>query len=260
VARVAETTAVDVARAIIEPRRGKREAELPPLGLLVFTPLDVTLCTQRFQQPHKLPHPLYLADLYTGRYESHPVVLAGPMLGAPQAVLILEKLIACGVRRVLAFGWCGSLQPHMPIGDILVPTAAVSDEGTSRHYPLPRGALRPDGRLLADVRAVMTREDCVHHSGTVWSMDAPYRETVGKVLHHQQQGVLGVDMETSALFAVAAYRTISLAAVLVVSDELHALTWHHGFRDPRLRTTRQRVVDILLVALVRSSQEANRKG
>jgi purine-nucleoside phosphorylase len=80
------------------------------------------------------------------------------------------------------------------------------------------------------------------HEGLVWSTDAPYRETLGKVMAYQAQGVLGVDMETSALFTLAAYRRIDLAVALVVSDDLSLLKWVHGFRDPRFSEARQLAV------------------
>jgi purine-nucleoside phosphorylase len=87
------------------------------------------------------------------------------------------------------------------------------------------------------------------HRGRVWSIDAPYRETVRKVLLHQREGILGVDMETSALFTVARYRGIDLAAVLVVSDDLSTLRWVHGFKDPKFLESRKRVAHAVLETL-----------
>ncbi len=81
------------------------------------------------------------------------------------------------------------------------------------------------------------------HEGRVWSTDAPFRETVKKVIHYQQAGALAVDMETSALFTVASFRGILMAVALVVSDELSSLTWVHGFRDRGFLRTREELVN-----------------
>ena len=72
---------------------------------------------------------------YTGSYDGSHVALAGPMLGAPQTVLVLERMIALGARKFIALGWCGSLRSDVRIGDIVLPSGAISEEGTSAHYP-----------------------------------------------------------------------------------------------------------------------------
>ncbi len=48
--------------------------------------------------------------------------------------MVMEKLIVLGARMVLLFGYCGSLQSDVRIGDLFVPTDAVSGEGTSQYY------------------------------------------------------------------------------------------------------------------------------
>jgi uridine phosphorylase len=233
---------------------------------MVFTPQDKELIQQRLDTPPVTTHKLFLVDVTQGTYLGRDVAMVGPMLGAPQAVLTLDKLIALGVRRVIALGWCGSLQPDVRIGDVVLPTGSHSEEGTSCHYPLPTGMVPgPSEELLSAMANVLTRRagvlaggqpkeegSRVHH-GMVWSIDAPYRETVDKVLRYQREGILAVDMETSALFTVARYRSIDLAGILVVSDELSTLRWIHGFKEPRFLRTRQWVARCVLDTLVGES-------
>jgi uridine phosphorylase len=240
---------MDPELAIIEPRKGGRENELPPSGILVFTPHDLEACVRCLRLHQKQPPKVYLSDLHTGTFEGVPLALAGPMIGAPQAVLVLEKLIVLGVKRIVAFGWCGSLQPHVKIGDVVLPRGALSDEGTSQHYPVAVARPGPAPELLERLLQPFHGDRDGVHQGLVWSTDAPFRETVGKVLEYQQQGLLAVDMETSALFTVAHFRSIQLAAVLAVSDELHDLTWRHGFKDQRFLNTREKLARIALEAL-----------
>jgi purine-nucleoside phosphorylase len=87
------------------------------------------------------------------------------------------------------------------------------------------------------------------HEGLVWSTDAPFRETVGKVVKYQKAGALAVDMEISALYTVAAFRSILVAAALVVSDDLSSLTWVHGFREPGFGRARAVMVESVMRAV-----------
>ncbi|MHC1741971.1 MAG: nucleoside phosphorylase [Syntrophobacteraceae bacterium] len=234
--------------ALIQPRRGKREAPLPGMSIMVFTPQDLQLLCELFPEAPRITHRLFLTDVRVGSINGCSVALAGPLLGAPQAVLVLEKMIALGVTDVVAFGWCGSIHPSVRVGDIVLPTGAISDEGTSAHYPVNTDWPRPSEVILSRLKRELESEAFRLHEGRVWSIDAPYRETRGKVLGLQKEGVLAVDMESSALLTVAHYRSIRLALVLVVSDELFSLKWVHGFKDPQFQTTRQMVAAGVLQA------------
>ena len=61
-------------------------------------------------------------------------VVGGFGIGAPAACVVLEGLIAFGVKRFVSVGFAGSLQPDLRIGDIVVCDKAIRDEGTSYHY------------------------------------------------------------------------------------------------------------------------------
>ncbi len=241
-----------VSKALIEPTRSRKDIPLPADAFLVFTHQDMALMKSLWPQRHQRPS-LFLSEVLVGEGDGSPVALVGPMIGSPQAVLVLEKMIALGVRRVIAYGWCGSLQPHVLIGDVVLPEAAYSEEGTSPHYPISIPPT-PSRTLIQIIEKTLQKEkDFTVHKGFVWSTDAPYRETEEKVRFYQEKGVLGVDMETSALFTVAAFRGIDLAAVLVVSDDLSHLRWRHGFRDARFQQTRKRLPELLRKSLNRES-------
>jgi uridine phosphorylase len=232
--------------AIIQPRKGKREEALPSLAILMFTPQDVELLLRHAPLLIKRPQSIYLAGVFVGSHHGVPFALTGPMLGAPQAILVLEKLIALGVTEVIAVGWCGSLQSKAKIGHLVLPTGAFSEEGTSPHYPISDPRPGPAWKLLELLKQALSKGTMRVHEGLVWSTDAPFRETFKKVIDYQQAGVLAVDMETSALFAVASYRNIRMAVALVVSDDLSALRWVHGFRDPEFMQTREALVKSVL--------------
>ena len=77
-------------------------------------------------------HPVYVHEVQGQR-----VALFHPGVGAPLAAGILEEVIALGCRRLIACGGAGVLDREIAAGHVVVPTAAVRDEGTSYHYLPP---------------------------------------------------------------------------------------------------------------------------
>jgi uridine phosphorylase len=233
--------------AIINPRRESWDALVTPRVILTFTLPDYQeLC--RLVQPPKPPRYIYNCAVREGRWAEVPITFLAPALGAPYAVMVMEKLIALGARMILALGWCGSLQTHLTIGDLVLPTATVSTEGTSRHYPLNGQPSDPDPGLCGILRQLLGASDNRWQEGLVWSTDGFYRETVPLVKCYQAQGVLGVDMEMAALFAVARFRQVPAAGLLVVSDELATWQWKPGYRSEPFRRARDQAVRLVLAA------------
>ncbi len=198
--------------------------------------------------------PLFLSRLYRVNAESAGWYLAGPMVGAPYAVMLLETLVAMGVKKILFYGWCGAVSKKVRIGDILLPTEAVIDEGTSRHYPNREGGadqrrrskrVVPSADLQEALRGEMMRRRMAFQEGPVWTTDAIFRETPRKTAHHQRQGVSAVEMEASALFSAGRSHGVAVGAVMVVSDEIASFTWVPGFKDPRFQSARQQVCDVV---------------
>ena len=169
----------------------------------------------------------------SGAVDGREISVFGTPLGAPQAAIALERLIAMGATRILAFGCCGSLQPEVEVGTLVIPTAALSEEGTSVHYPLPRGKeARADETILELCRREALGKKFKVSAGKVWTTDALFRETRGKTREYSKMGLLAVEMEMSALFTVAAYRNVQMGGLMVVSDELASLKWRTGFLNP----------------------------
>jgi uridine phosphorylase len=188
---------------------------------------------------------LHISHLYTVSETLPDTCLAGPLVGAPCAVMIAENLIAWGARSLVFLGWCGALSEAVAIGDLVLPTSAFIDEGTSRHYaadPLESAASPSLVQLVAEAVAV---QGVRVHPGAVWTTDAPFRETREKVLAFRRQGSLAVEMECSALFTLGTFRAVEVAALLVVSDDLSSLTWTPGFKDPHFARGREAACRII---------------
>ncbi|MBN1105951.1 MAG: nucleoside phosphorylase [Deltaproteobacteria bacterium] len=214
----------------------KTDPDVGPDAILVMIPtdLDYLLETTRDRDGTVFDMGYFrLHRFRRKREESFSII--GPFLGAPHAVMGLEKIIALGARRIWALGWCGSLQPDLRIGDLVIPTDSVCEEGTSSHYPIGPEGPRTDRELNAVLAAALSKGDKPFQKGTVWTTDAPFRETPTKVLAYRNREVLGVEMEMSALMTVSIYRSAKLAGLLVVSDELFDLRWKPGFKNPRFK-------------------------
>ena len=232
---------------IIRPVRGRNDPHLGPVALMVMLPNELKRLV-REAGASEIPFsdtPIY--RLYRAEEKSAlRITLSGPFIGAPHAVMGLEKLIILGARRILVLGWCGSLQPDLKIGDLVIPARAVSEEGTSQHYPVDQKATMSDSGLNRLLAKSIRDRGRSFKTGEIWTTDAIYRETPEKVQRFQEEGVLVVDMEISALLTVAAYRSAALAALLVVSDELSRIKWKPGFSDPRLKQSTRLAGDLLL--------------
>ena len=168
--------------------------------------------------------------------------IAGPAVGAPMAVMTLEKLIALGATTVIMAGWCGALQKNLKVGDTLLGGVAHCGEGTSRYYTTETIS-QPSPVLLQNLQNAMG--DIFPFS--IWSTDAPYRES-RKMLDAlaEVHNIGGVDMEYSALCAVAAFRGVDFSAIFLVSDELWNRDWQAGFSGKTFKQKSKAQVHMLI--------------
>lgn len=144
---------------------------------------------------------------------------AGPVLGAPMAVMALEDLARRGAKEIIFVGSAGSLSEALDIGTIFCPARGISTEGTSPHYPAP---LEADGELRGRIVAKAGEAGLMEGDKalTIWSTDGIYRETADLIARQKAAGADAVEMECTALFAAGAFRGVKVAALLVISDQI----------------------------------------
>jgi uridine phosphorylase len=157
-------------------------------------------------------------------------------IGAPAAATALEEVAAMGTLVFISIGTAGSLQRDLEVGDLVLCEAAIRDEGVSHHYLPPGRLARPAERITAALGAALRRSDVAFQPGTSWTIDTPYRETVAEARHYQSDGVLCVEMEAAALFAVAEVRGLQVASAFAISDSLADLVWNPRFHEPAVET------------------------
>jgi uridine phosphorylase len=237
------TTREKISPCIINPERLKGDPTLPATGILAVNPSDSASLADYAKQNDLQRHFLFNAALYS----SDRLFLAGPAVGAPMAVMCLEQLIALGAQKIILYGWCGSLRQQLHAMDVLVPTEAFSEEGTSQHYQTDRdkGAITPAPALRARLCDELSDAGINFQQGPLWTTDAPYRETRTKVVDYGEQGIYGVDMEYAALCTVAAFRGVELAAVMLVSDELWQRPWKPQYSFKKFKKESRRLLFLL---------------
>lgn len=231
--------------AIIQPRRGKNSPRLGPVAVLAATDPDLKQLRDQLGFSADVGRPMHTSRLYTASESLPDSCLVGPLVGSPYAAMLAESLIAWGAQSLLFLGWCGAISETLAIGDLVLPTAALIDEGTSRHYGAAADESAPGGTLVQKLSEACALQGIGAHRGKVWTTDAPFRETRDKVLGFRHQGALAVEMECSALFTLGAFRNAEVAALLVVSDDLSSLTWNPGFKDPRFARGREAAGNII---------------
>lgn len=230
------TTSKNNSEGLIHPRKRKSDPVVGPDAVLVLIRTDLDYLLTLNASAKTVPYDMGIFKLYRIMHENGgSLSLAGPFLGAPHAVMGMEKLIVLGAKRIWVLGWCGSLQPHLRIGDLVVPDSAISEEGTSKHYPIGEIPPKASEELNQMIENTLKNNGQTFFKGEVWTTDAPYRETPEKVEFHQKSEVLAVEMEMSALMTLALYRGVKLGGLLVVSDELFNMKWQTGFSNPKLK-------------------------
>ena len=243
---------------VIDPYKYVKENEaLSVKGvILVFHPTLLTKAKRIIDDVRPVRLSSWLYRSYEGTYRGRRVIITLPFPGSPAAVAALEVLIAKGGKVFIGVGRVGSITSKLRIGDILIPSWGLREEGTSFHYVSPINCTpKPDSKLLETLYAKAIKLKRGRRirvvKGGVWTTDAFFRETRDKVIEYSSKDIYGVDMEFTALATVAKYRKAKLAVIASVSDELHHDgLWVKGFNTKRLRLTENLIVEIALETII----------
>lgn len=195
-------------------------------------------------------------SLFAGKFYLLPAfdrrvaVSGGFGIGAPAVTTILEELIGLGVRRFISVGTAGALAKALRIGDVVVCERAIRDEGVSHHYLPPARYAHSSPHLTRQLDHALRQAGISPTHGASWTIDTPYRETVEEARHYQAEGVLCVEMEAAALFAVAEHRDVQMAAAFAMSDSLADLVWDPQFHAGETQESLNRLFAGAVAALL----------
>lgn len=227
----------DNQRAVIEPDR--QEGFVFPKKMLMAFVTETNFKAFIDQQTARVVGDFHTINndysIYECRVDGQLIGACLAPLGAPAATQIMEFLIAYGAEEILAVGSCGVLVDTRE-NQLLIPTQALRDEGTSYHYLAPAASIKlnvPFAEALQiflgdSAKAVKT-----------WTTDAYFRETPAKIKTACNQGFEVVEMECAALAACAEFRQVRFGQILFSADSLATVEAYdaRGFgMDSHIRT------------------------
>ncbi len=159
-------------------------------------------------------------------------------IGASGTGTTLEELIALGGKKFLNIGTAGGLHHE----GIFLCNKALRDEGTSYHYIKHGKFSFPNKAFTKEYGKYIKKQKLKFYEGATWTIDAPYRETKVEIEKYAKKGIATVEMEASALFAIARYRKIKIASVFVVSDILKE-KWEPRFHKINIKHAQNKLID-----------------
>lgn len=157
--------------------------------------------------------------------EGTEIALFMPHVGEPAASGFIEEIWPLGGKYFVFAGACGVLRHDIADGHLILPTAALRDEGLSYHYLPPSEEVVLDPAELDCARRALEELGLPYVEGKTWTTDAFYRETRGKMAKRKDQGCICVEMECAGLAAVARFRGLRFSQFFWAADNLDAPEW-----------------------------------
>ncbi len=193
--------------------------------------------------------PILVADsrefvTYTGTLDGRKISVTSTGIGGPSTAIAVEELACCGVKTFLRVGTCGGMALPVKGGDIVVATASIRMEGTSRQYAPIEFPAVADFTVTAALREAANALGYPFHLGVVQCKDSfygqhePEKKPVSNELIEKWQawlrlGTLASEMESAPLFVIGSALGVRTGAVFqVYANQERAL---HGLDNPILK-------------------------
>ena len=233
------------------------------VGEYVLLPGDPARCdrTARYLENAELVANNREHRTFTGFYKGLRVSVCSTGMGCPSAAIATEELIHLGCKVFIRIGSTAAIKPGIRIGDLIVSTGAMKNEGTSRMYVPDAFPAVPDLELthllLTTARELEGRHPVHYGIGT--TDDAFYAETPAFIDRVRSYGCINLDMEASGIFTVAQQRGVRAAAIYGASANLAdaEITYADGTPEDgntRLVDAWEREIQVALETMYRFSQ------
>ena len=158
---------------------------------------------------------------YTGTFRGAPVSVQTTGMGTPSLSIVVEELIRLGARQLVRVGTCGGIAAGLRTGALVLASGAAPVDGATRTY-LHGEAYAPvaDFDLLHALYHAASDAGTPARIGPVATVDVFYNTDADYASRWRDRGILAFEMESSALFYLAARAGIQAACLLTVSDVL----------------------------------------
>lgn len=159
---------------------------------------------------------------YTGTYKGKRISVQGTGMGVPSTLIYCHELINdYGVKNLIRVGSAGSYQDEVKLRDIVIALSASTNSAmNSSRFGLATYAPTADGELAMRAAEIAKKQELDFKLGSVLSSDIFYDDDPDYYKKWADFGVLCVEMETAALYTVAAQHKVKALSVLTISDSL----------------------------------------
>jgi uridine phosphorylase len=212
----------DVSNLMREARRQKRLPTGDVPAICVLDP-DGDLVDYLRASGQSRPFPAwacYHTTLDVFSLDGVELGIIGRAVGASFAVLIAEELFVSGCRLLISVTSAGQVTPLGPTPYFVLIEQALRDEGTSYHYlpPARYSTLAPS--LREQLNAAWDSQRVPRYAGSSWTTDAPFRETAQAITAARADGIAAVEMEASALYALATAKGYEIVCFAHVTNTM----------------------------------------
>lgn len=214
--------------------------DVAPFVLLPGDPDRARLIAETFFEAPRLYTDYRQMFGFTGRYKGMPVSVQTTGMGCPSLAIVTEELIRLGAKLLVRVGTAGIVADQVSPGDIVVGSAAIPMDGTTRMYL--NGAPYAPVASFAVTRALADAAPGAH-VGLIQTEDAFYATGPGDVPRLAERGVLAIEMEAAALFLIGKLRRVETGCALIASNRIG----DDSFIDPAF--LRERVLEMARAAL-----------
>ena len=150
-----------------------------------------------------------------GLYKGVEITVTSTGIGGPSAAIAIEELIACGAEYMIRIGSGGAIQSNIKLGDLVIGTGAVREDGASNMYISTNFPAVPDIRLTNLLINTCEELGYSHHYGLVRSHDSFYIDDEEETMRYwNKKNILSSDMETSTLFTLGQLRGVKTGSIL----------------------------------------------
>ncbi len=159
---------------------------------------------------------------YTGTYKGRPISVQGTGMGMPSISIYITELIQeYGVRNLIRVGTCGSIHPDVHVMDLVLAISSSTNSGMNRKR-LPQIDFAPtaDFMLLKEAYEIAKAKKIKVKVGSVFTTDFFYEVPAEELRLYSSYQMLAVDMETAALYTIAAKYGVKALSILTVSDHI----------------------------------------
>lgn len=140
-------------------------------------------------------------------------------IGSPMAALIIELISMVNPTAVILLGMCGGLHRSLKVGDFILPTAAIRDEGASQHFMPEQVPALPTFKIQKFISQIIVEAGLDYRTGVVHTTDYRFWEFDDRFKADlYEERALAIDMETATLFVTGFASKVPIGALLLVSD------------------------------------------